>query len=263
MAPNRKVDSMLLERKTALITAGASGIGLASARAFAAQGAHVILVDVNAEAVRAAADALADEGLSAEWYAADLRDHGQLRELAAQVTAEHDSLDVLFNNVGVPGAGGIDLTPEQWDDDIAINARASFFLTGLLADALRRAEAASVIFTSSTSGLVASPTSPLYAFAKGGIIALARSLAVAWASDGIRVNAIAPGSTATPALPSFFRTDDEQEIARRMEAFTAQIPMGRTCRPEEIAQAALFLASAMSSYVTGITLPVDGGFTAR
>ena len=120
-----------------------------------------------------------------------------------------------------------------------------------------------MIFTSSTSGLIGSPFSPMYSFTKGGIIALVRSMALAWAADGIRVNAIAPGSVETPGLPAFFRTDDPEEIAARKKAFFATIPMGRASQPEEIAGVALFLASDLSSYVTGVTIPVDGGITAK
>ena len=120
-----------------------------------------------------------------------------------------------------------------------------------------------MIFTSSTSGLIGSPFSPLYSFTKGGIIALVRSLALTFATDKIRVNAIAPGSVETPGLPGFFRTEDPKELEARKAAFFATIPLGRASQPEEIAGVALFLASELSSYVTGVTIPVDGGITAK
>jgi NAD(P)-dependent dehydrogenase (short-subunit alcohol dehydrogenase family) len=254
---------MLLQDKVALITAGASGMGQAAARTFAAQGAHVIVVDVNADAAESTAAGIRESGGSATAAAVDVRDLGALERLGADVTREHGALHVLYNNVGIPGAAGMQLTEADWDTGIEINARSSFFLTGHLLDALKAAGGASVIFTSSTSGLVGSPFSPLYSFTKGGIIALVRSYALALAADGIRVNAIAPGQVETPGLAAFFRIDDEQEIATRKAAFAATIPLGRASQPEEIANVALFLASDLSSYVTGVTIPVDGGLTAK
>jgi NAD(P)-dependent dehydrogenase (short-subunit alcohol dehydrogenase family) len=255
----------LLENKTALITAGASGMGRAAAELFAREGAHVIVVDVNEAAAKETVDAIAAEGGRATAAVVDVRDLEALKALADQVTREHGALHVLWNNVGIPGAAGLDMTAEDWDTSIEINARSSFFLTGYLTEALKAAGAAggaSVIFTSSTSGLIGSPFSPLYSFTKGGVIALVRSLALALAADGIRVNAVAPGTTETPGLPAFFRTTPE-ETEKRKAAFVATIPMGRAALPEEIAKVGLFLASDLASYVTGTTLPVDGGLTAK
>jgi len=254
---------MLLQNKVALITAGASGMGRAGAETFARNGAHVIVVDVNEAAAQETVDAIAAEGGSAQAEVVNVRDLGALKDLADRVEKEHGKLHVLYNNVGIPGAAGMDLSEEEWDFGIEINARASFFLSGYLTDALKRADGASVIFTSSTSGLVGSPYSPLYSFTKGGVIALVRSMALALAADKVRVNAIAPGSVETPGLKAFFRTDDEAEIEARKTAFQAQIPLGRVCQPSEIANVALFLASDMSTYVTGVTIPVDGGITAK
>jgi NAD(P)-dependent dehydrogenase (short-subunit alcohol dehydrogenase family) len=254
---------MLLKDKVALITAGASGMGRAGAERFAAEGAHVIVVDFNEANAAETVDGITAAGGSAAAEICDVRDLVALKALAEKVEREHGALHVLYNNVGIPGAAGLELTQDEWDLGIEVNARASFFLSGYLTSALKAAGGASVIFTSSTSGLIGSPFSPMYSFTKGGIIALVRSMALAWAADGIRVNAIAPGSVETPGLPAFFRTDDPEEIAARKKAFFATIPMGRASQPEEIAGVALFLASDLSSYVTGVTIPVDGGITAK
>ena len=254
---------MLLKDKVALITAGASGMGRAGAERFAAEGAHVIVVDFNEANAAATVDGITAAGGSAAAEICDVRDLAALKALAEKVESEHGALHVLYNNVGIPGAAGLELTREEWDLGLEVNARASFFLSGYLTSALKAANGASVIFTSSTSGLIGSPFSPMYSFTKGGIIALVRSMALAWAADGIRVNAIAPGSVETPGLPAFFRTDDPEEIEARKKAFFATIPMGRASQPEEIAGVALFLASDLSSYVTGVTIPVDGGITAK
>jgi NAD(P)-dependent dehydrogenase (short-subunit alcohol dehydrogenase family) len=252
----------LLAGKTALVTAGASGMGRASAELFAREGAHVVVVDVAEAAAKETVEGILAAGGAATAAVVDVRDLEALKALAAQVTRDHGALHVLHNNVGIPGAATLDITPEEWDAALEINARAGFFLTGYLTDALKAAGGASVIFTSSTSGLVGSPFSPLYSFTKGGLIALVRSMALAFAADGIRVNAIAPGTVETPGLPAFFRASPE-ETQRRKAAFVATIPMGRAAQPEEIAKVALFLASDLSSYVTGTTLPVDGGLTAK
>lgn len=254
---------MLLKDKIALITAGASGMGRAAAELFAREGAHVIVVDVNDTAAKETVAVIEEAGGSATAAAVDVRDLTALKDLADKVMREHGKLHVLYNNVGIPGAAGLDLTEAEWDTGIEINARASFFLSGYLTDALKAADGASVIFTSSTSGLIGSPYSPMYSFTKGGIIALVRSMALAFAPDRIRVNAIAPGSVETPGLPGFFRIDDPEEIERRKAAFFATIPMARAAEPAEIANVALFLASDLSSYVTGVTIPVDGGVTAK
>jgi NAD(P)-dependent dehydrogenase (short-subunit alcohol dehydrogenase family) len=257
---------MLLEDKIALVTAGASGMGRSAAEVFAREGAHVIVVDVNEANAKETVAGIEAAGGSATSEIVDVRDLGALEALANKVQSEHGKLHVLYNNVGIPGAAGQNLTPEEWDTSIEINARASFFLSGYLTEALKAGGAdggASVIFTSSTSGLIGSPFSPLYSFTKGGIIALVRSMALAMATDGVRVNAVAPGSVETPGLPGFFRIDDPEEIERRKQAFFATIPMARAAQPEEIANVVLFLASDLSSYVTGVTIPVDGGVTAK
>lgn len=257
---------MLLENKIALVTAGASGMGRAASEVFAREGAHVIVVDVNETGAKDTVAAIEADGGSAAAEIVDVRDLGALKALAEKVQRDHGKLHVLYNNVGIPGAAGLDLTEEEWNTGIEINARASFFLSGYLTESLKAGGAdggASVIFTSSTSGLIGSPYSPMYSFTKGGIVALVRSMALAFAIDGIRVNAVAPGSVETPGLPGFFRIDDPEEIERRKAAFFATIPMGRAAEPGEIANVVLFLASPLSSYVTGVTIPVDGGITAK
>jgi len=254
---------MLLKDKIAMITAGASGMGRAAAELFAENGAHVIVVDMNPEQAQETVEGIIAKGGSATAEIIDVRNLDALKELADRVRAEHGVLHVLYNNVGIPGAAGMDLTQQEWDTSIEINARASFFLSGYLTPALKAAKGASVIFTSSASGLVGSPFSPLYSFTKGGIIALVRSMALALAADNVRVNAVAPGSVETPGLKGFFRTDDEAEILARKTAYQAQIPLLRVSQPEEIANVVLFLASDMASYVTGVTIPVDGGLTAK
>ncbi len=152
---------MLLKDKVALITAGASGMGRAAAELFAREGAQVIVVDINDQAAKDTVSAIEAAGGSAASAIVDVRDLGALKALAEQVQKEHGKLHILYNNVGIPGAAGLDLTEEEWNTGLEINARASFFLSGYLTEALKAAEGASVIFTSSTSGLIGSPYSPI------------------------------------------------------------------------------------------------------
>ncbi len=189
---------MLLKDKVALITAGASGMGRAGAERFAAEGAHVIVVDFNEANAAETVDGITAAGGSAAAEICDVRDLVALKALAEKVEREHGALHVLYNNVGIPGAAGLELSKDEWDFGIEVNARASFFLSGYLTSALKAANGASVIFTSSTSGLIGSPFSPMYSFTKGGIIALVRSMALAWAADGIRVTRSRRGRSRRP-----------------------------------------------------------------
>ncbi len=138
-------------------------------------------------------------------------------------------------------------------------------MTQKLLPHIRNSPRGSIIFTASISGLVASPNSPVYATAKGGVVMLAQSLAVMLAPEGIRVNAICPGVTDTPMLPTFYggKSMDEGDIRARVERYAESIPMGRVAGPKEMAAVVLFLASDASSYLTGAAIPVDGGLVAR
>jgi len=254
---------MRLEGKTALITASGSGMGRAAALRFAQEGATVLVADIKREAAEETVGAITSAGGKALPVVTDVGDLGALKAVADEVSRDFGALHVLYNHAGIPGAAGIDISAEDWDRAVNINMRSGFFLTAYLADALRRAGGASVIFTSSVTGMVGSPYSPLYSLTKGGLLALVRSLALHLAADKVRVNAICPGSVDTPMLPQFFSRTAPEDLERQRAAFFAQIPLGRPSQPEEIAEVALFLASDESSYITGVALPVDGGYTAR
>lgn len=255
----------LLEGRIALITAGASGMGRASALRFAQQGAHVIVVDINEDAARATAEEIRDAGGSAEFEVADLTDETSIRRTLDAVSGRHERLDVLFNHAGAPAAPGLDFSPADWDRCMALNLRAPMVMTQAALPLLARSDGASIIFTASVSGLVASPFSPLYAAAKGGVVLFMKSIAVALGPQGIRANAICPGPTDTPMLATFFggRSQDDPGVKERLDGFLEALPLGRIGQPSEVADIAVFLASTGSSYLTGLAIPVDGGFTAR
>jgi NAD(P)-dependent dehydrogenase (short-subunit alcohol dehydrogenase family) len=184
------------------------------------------------------------------------------------VDREFGILHVLYNHAGIPGPAGLeDVSEADWQRAIDVNLKSAWYGTGFGIPLLRKADGkGSIIYTASVSGLVGSTLSPLYSMAKGGIVNYARGVALALAKEGIRANVICPGPIDTPMLPQFFgRTPEQMAHAREnISEFMAQaVPMQRAGDPTEIAGAALFLASDLSSYVTGVALPVDGGYTAR
>lgn len=255
----------LLEDRVALITAAASGMGRAAALSFAAHGAHVVIVDIDEVAARDTTDEIRAAGGSADFEVADLADQSAVHRTVAAVRERHDALDVLFNHAGVPAPPGLDFSPADWDRCMALNLRAPMVMTQAALPLLRKSRGASIIFTASVSGLVASPFSPLYAAAKGGVVLFMKSIAVALGPEGIRANAICPGPTDTPMLATFFggSSPEDPGVKAGLESYLATLPLRRVGQPSEVADVALFLASPASSYVTGLAVPVDGGFIAR
>lgn len=255
----------LLEDRIALITAGASGMGRAAALTFAAHGAHVLVVDIDEAAAQDTLEEISGRGGSAEALVTDLTDEQSVRSTLATVAGRHHRLDVLFNHAGAPAPAGLDFSAADWDRCMALNLRAPMVVTQAALPLLRNSDGASIIFTASVSGLVASPFSPLYAAAKGGVVLFMKSIAVALGPEGIRANAICPGPTDTPMLATFFGGTSQEDpgVGERLDAYLAALPLRRVAQPAEVADVALFLAGPASSYVTGLAVPVDGGFTAR
>jgi len=256
-----------LQGRVAVITAGASGMGLASAKLFAQEGAKVVIADLDGAAAERAAAQIQGEGGVARAFQVDVSQVGRLRELFAFVDTEFGALNVLFNHAGIPGPPGLDITEEQFDRTVAINLKSQFFATQLAVPLLERtAPHASIIYTASTSGLVGAPTSPVYGMTKGGTLILMRSIAKQLGPKGIRSNAICPGPTDTPMLRVF--TDPKREglsaadYEEQLSIRARNIPLRRAGTPQDIASVALFLASDDSAFMTGVTLPVDGGLLA-
>lgn len=259
---------MKLEGRIAVVTAAGSGMGRASSVLFAAEGAHVVVVDVNEQAAAETVAIIEKQGGKASYQVRDASSVEDLKALFDQVEEEFGVLHVLYNHVGIPGAAGMEITEEDWERSIDLNMKSAFFGAQYALPLLKKAEGkASVIFTSSTTGIVGSPYSPLYSMTKGGVLMLGRALAVHAAPFGVRANVICPGPIDTPMLPVFFGrkgTPGESGMTEELAGFIgSSVPLGRPGQPEEIASAALFLASDDSSFVTGVVLPVDGGFTAK
>jgi NAD(P)-dependent dehydrogenase (short-subunit alcohol dehydrogenase family) len=254
---------MTLEGMHAVVAAAASGIGKMSAVALARAGAAVSLIDLDGKRVTEVVEELRAEGLSATAHQADLTDVEAIRRVADEVAAKTSAVDVLLCNVGAPNPHGIDgITEEQWQRCIDINLKSDFFVTQAFLPLIRATgRGGSIIYTSSAAGIVGSYTTPLYTLTKAGLIGLTKSLCTVLAPENIRVNAVCPGPVNTPMLPGFLAKPAE-ETASVAEVYASRVPLARVAEPEEIAAAVLFLAGDTASFVTGVALPVDGGYTA-
>jgi NAD(P)-dependent dehydrogenase (short-subunit alcohol dehydrogenase family) len=254
---------MRLNGKLAIVTAAASGMGRAGVERFVREGARVAAIDISPEALSAlAADFGADTVVT---VVADLSTpEGAINSIERSVEAL-GGLDILWAHAGMPGPASVEnLDMAAYDKAIALNVTSAALGAGRAAPHMRQRGGGAIIFTSSVSGLVGSMMSPIYSAAKWGVVGLAKSLALALAPDNIRVNVVCPGLADTPMKMGFTgRSGDPAEAAANEAKLIANVPMGRLVRPGEIADAALWLASDEASFVTGVALPVDGGFTAR
>lgn len=251
---------MRLKDKVALITGGGSGIGRQSALLFAREGAGVLVVDVNAEAAAETAALVAQAGGRAGHFRADVSQAGDCEQMVAACEKQLGKLDVLFNNAGIMHAKDDDAiaTDEAiWDLTLDINAKGVFLGCKHGIPALRRAGGGSIINTASFVARLGAATPQLaYTASKGAVLAMTREIAVTHARENIRANALCPGPLRTELLMSYLNTEPKKQ--RRL----VHVPMGRFGEAHEIAQAALYLASDESSYVTGTEFLVDGGLTA-
>ena len=249
---------MRLKDKVALITGGGSGIGRAAAELFAREGAKVVVADYKADAGQEAVQAIKDAGGEAVFIEVDVSVPAQVQHMVQTAVDAYGGIDVLFNNAGVLIFGTILETEEAaWNRLMSINLNGVYLCSKAVIPQMIKRGGGSIINTSSSTGAHdVAPNIAAYVTSKGGVTLLTRAMAVDHAQDNIRVNAIAPGPTDTPMLR-------ENMSSEELEAFAATFPMKRLGRPEELAAAALFLASDEASFVTGAILAVDGGQTAQ
>lgn len=252
-----------LAGKVAIITGGAVGIGEATCRLFAGEGCAVSVLDRDGDAAKTRADELRQGGHEAIALAADITSLEATREAVAAVERELGGLDLLVNNAGVIGRGTVETTDEEeWQRVLDVNLTGIFLMSKAAIPAMRKRGAGSIINVSSAAGLVGWYDQAAYDASKGGVVNLTRSMALDFALEKIRVNCLVPAHVVTPMSENFTAAGGDAARQAR-ERLLAAIPMGRFSRPEEIAYGALFLASDESSYVTGSTLVVDGGYLAR
>ncbi len=249
-----------LDGKVALITGGASGMGMVAARLFADEGAKVVLTDVSDEAGESVAAGIAAAGGEAAYVHADVSLEPDARAMVETAIERYGGLHVLYNNAGVmlPDDGSVHATDASiWDTTLAVNVKGVAFGCKYGVPAMLDAGGGSIINVASFVAWMGAATSQTaYTASKGAVLAMTREIAVEYARRGIRCNALCPGPIETPLLMQLLSDD-----AKRRRRFV-HIPMGRLGRAEELAKAALFLASDDSSFMTGASLIVDGGITA-
>lgn len=256
---------MRLKGKLAVITAAASGMGRAGVELFLREGATVVAIDINAGPLAELAKGVRSAGGELHTIVADLTDRSKMKSVIHESARLMGGIDVLWANAGTPGPSGVEnLDLAGYDKSIELNITAAVVGTGEVIPYMRQRGGGSIIFTSSISGVQGSLLSPTYSAAKFAVVGFAKSSALKYAKEKIRINAICPGMTETGMLSTFMsREHDPEVIEKNKAAFISSTPMGRIAHPSEIAHAALWLASDDASFVTGIALSVDGGLSAK
>ena len=251
-----------LAEKVVIITGAGRGIGRAAALLFASEGARLALVDINEESGEAAAEEVRLQGGEAIYVKTDLTHSAQVKKMADTVVEKYGRIDVLYNNAGINHFGKVtDADEAAWDRVMAVNAKSVFLTCKFVIPIMAKQKKGVIINTGSAASLVGLANLSAYTASKGAVLQLTRNMALDYAKDGIRVNAICPGVTATEMTEQVIYDDPDPKAAR--ERFDRVIPRGSMAAPIEIANVALFLASDESSYITGAAIPVDGGYTAE
>jgi NAD(P)-dependent dehydrogenase (short-subunit alcohol dehydrogenase family) len=250
------------ENKVALITGAASGLGLATARAFAEAGATVVLADRNGKEVQAAAKELADQGHKTLAVTCDVADDAQVEAMVKQTVEQFGRLDAAYNNAGIQNmlAETADMPRDDYDRVMAVNLRGVWSCMKFELQVMRKQGSGAIVNCSSLGGLIGGSQRGTYHAAKHGVIGLTKSAALEYATRGIRVNDVCPGMIQTPMSDQMIAAGQGPELDRMLQTF---VPMKRLGRPDEIADAVLFLCSDRASYITGQSISVDGGYVMR
>lgn len=255
---------MRLKDKVAIITGAGSGQGKAAAKLFAAEGAAVIIAEWSEENGKQVEEEILTAGNKAQFIQTDVSNEENIQALVAQVMDRYQKIDVVFNNAGVGFSSrsrykmaSLTETPQKdWNNILAINLNGVYLLSKYIIPIMKAQNGGSIINNSSLNGIIGIPGADAYTASKGAVVALTRVMAVDNGKYNIRVNCICPGAIDTPMIAEVLHNE------RFSAAFTSN-PLQRVGTPEEVANAALFLASQESSYITGLIMPVDGGYSAK
>jgi len=250
------------ENKVALVTGAASGLGLATAKAFAEAGASVVLADRNEKAVQAAAQELSAKGYKTLSVTCDVCDDAQVEAMVQRTVAEFGRLDAAYNNAGIQNvlAETADSPRDDYDRVMSVNLRGVWSSMKFELQVMRKQGTGAIVNCSSLGGLVGGNQRGTYHAAKHGVIGFTKSAALEYATRGIRVNDVCPGLIRTPMSDKMEAEGQRDALRAMLEYF---VPMKREGRPEEIANTVLFLCSDAASYITGQSISVDGGFVMR
>lgn len=253
---------MKLDGKVALVTGAGSGIGQAIALLFAREGARMIAADLNAEGLQETSRKLAELDLRAETALLDVTEETMVQTVVEQTLTSQGRVDILLNIAGIGSTQTtVDTSLETWERVFAVNVRGTFLMSKYLLPSMIQRQHGVIINMASVAGMVGLPNRAAYCASKAAVIGLTRAMAIDHVKQGIRVNAICPGTVDSPWVGRLLAAADDAEQARSQ--LVARQPMGRLGLPDEIAEAALYLASDAARFVTGTTLAIDGGLTAQ